>query len=356
VEGTRFVCRRDACWDGTAIVTDEAALLQSRLGRRDFDTETDRLVLSRGDFEAVSEAIARPGVADARSVTDPTAAAKVRGRLAGLVEATGNLASQVHRLTGARAQRSDMFTRTETHLDAGLSTLWTQDQLRELWAVCDSGRLMPADGVLGPGPDGYFGRDQELATAARDLLKEVTEEQRRFIRELSKPVRSAIREWTELQGLAVPERPEDIARETAADHSGTADRLIRVAPDYRWQAIVRRLPLGDTLNQGDLRSVALNLRIGFNRAMRLDNPGAGTPQSAVAAAVRQAAADVRIKVMAAGGNQQAAAIAMDGVAPARGAVGIQDGRTQPASPGTGEQPATLRLPDTNRPQAPGLGG
>jgi hypothetical protein len=346
MDGVRTVTGRDVRWDQTAILTDEPELLYSRLGRKDFGTETDRVVLSREDHESATNAISFAGGV-ARSAIDP---AQLRGLHAGLVEATGNVASQARRMTGGRAQEPSRFTVSETHLDAAFAGLDTQDNLRELWPVCESGRLMPARADVGPGVDGYFGRDHKLATAARDLVREVHVLERIDIRELR------LRAVATLEGSAVPDltEPQDRPHVTAADYRRTVNGLIRMAPDHRWQALVQMLPLADQLNQHELRDLAqMNLRVGFKNAIGQDDPAAGTHKSAVAAVVQQVALDVKNKVEAA---QAAAAAGIDPRVLMAADTAAAPAHRAPGHTRDGEQAATVRSPGKNGQQNQGLGG
>ena len=269
VDGVGRLTDRDVRWNGTVIVSDDPATHQSQMGvTRAFHTQTDYLVLPREHYEQINQAIDRQaGPADG-TTADRLDAREMQGRWVGMVEATGDLATQAIRLTHPMPERSDMTSVAEAQLDEGLGTLRTQDNLERLWQDCDSARIMPADGV--PNPHTIYAGSGAAMRSTRDVVQEVMNQQVKGQQE---------------------QRPTT-AGEFNAIYNNITDRLSQTPPDQRFQAVVEMIPGAERLDQGERRDLARSFREDFQSAVRRDDPS--TPRSSAARAVKEVAFEVEM--------------------------------------------------------------
>ncbi|MGZ0151252.1 hypothetical protein ACXJJ3_29635 [Kribbella sp. WER1] len=172
-----------------------------------------------------------------------------------LVEATGYVASQA---TGLLTPLADFHpvVQADADLNGGLADVWTQERLQHVWQSSDSAGLMSPADVPEPHFD-YHGRGP-AADATRDVLTE-------------------------------------IARQNGEEptYVGTCEDLIRMKPDYRWAALVGKLPGGGKLTRDERVVLGDRLRTQFKSAVDARNPGSGTPESPATVATRKLAAAVR---------------------------------------------------------------
>jgi hypothetical protein len=246
---------RPVRWDQTVLVADDPATLNSRLvGSRAFHSSADGVVLSRAQLDAVSLAIEHSDRTGRVGATAPTPV-ESQSRWMGLADATGAVGAQAARLTGPQAERTGMVAGAEGDLDRGLGDVWVQENLSGVWNDSESSRILTADAV--PNPMLAYGGGSEM-TATRDAI-------------------------TELVGQRDNGRLAD-----PADYSAVADQLIQTPPDQRWQAMTEMVPGVDRLDADQRNDLANHsFRQDFQNAVRIGNPGAGTPRSSASTAVRE---------------------------------------------------------------------
>ena len=297
VEAVGQVADRDVRWNGLVVVRDDGFIPSPDAGVSGLHALKSPLFMPARHADTVAEAYGQ------KPATGKLAPAKAQERWAALVEATGQMTSQVVGLTAPLPDLTDSKAYPEAAFNAGLSDVWTTPaRLAAVWQLSESAELMLFDDV--PEPVFSYAGTEPAASAARDVIAEITR----------------------LQGREA----------TASDFSVISDELIQLPPDRRWDAVIEMAGAVHGIRSDVSRyRLAEDLRNNFLAAVEQGNPGSGTPASAVARAVRATTAEPITRTAV---DARLAMLTNDAaLSPASDALSSTSGRT-PGSDGASAQP------------------
>jgi hypothetical protein len=253
VEAVGEVADRDVRWDGTVVVraADISPIGYGAVSRmHQLQTYVE---LDEADADAIGDASAH-----ARSKR-PETAEQVQARWSALVQATGHATAEVIRLTAPPIRRENPEAYSEAALHHGLGDVWvTPPRLIAVWEQSESARLTLYDDPEQLSFD-YTG-DEPAASAARDVIAEIARQQGRL--------------------------------PTESDYAVISDELLQVDPGRLFDEVVEQASVIHGTRADMPRDKAVEtLRNDFLAAVEQGNPGAGTPDSAAARAVRAVTAE-----------------------------------------------------------------